>query len=67
MTFESFVFDQPASRVIFGAGSLDRVGEEVRRLGVARAIVLSTPEQKDQAADVAQRLASFPRACIRRP
>jgi len=56
MTFESFVFDQPASRVIFGAGSLDRVGEEVRRLGVARAIVLSTPEQKDQAADVAQRL-----------
>ena len=52
----NFVFDQAASRVVFGFGSLSQVGEEVRRLGCARAIVLATPEQRDQADDVAQRL-----------
>ena len=28
----SFVFDQPAYRVIFGVGSLDRLPDEVTRL-----------------------------------
>lgn len=56
MTPGNFVFDQAASRVVFGFGSLSQVGEEVRRLGCARAIVLATPEQRDQADDVAQRL-----------
>jgi maleylacetate reductase len=56
MTTGSFVFDQPASRVVFGAGSLVRVAEELRRLGATRAIVLSTPEQRGQAEDVARRL-----------
>jgi len=55
----SFVYDQPASRVIFGAGSLNQVAEEVKKLGAARAIVLSTPEQLDQANDVAQRLGAL--------
>ena len=52
----SFVYDQPATRVIFGTGSLDRVAEEVKRLGAKRAIVLSTPEQRSEAEDVARRL-----------
>jgi maleylacetate reductase len=56
MSTGRFVFDQPASRVIFGAGSLNQVAEEVRKLGGARAMVLSTPEQVDQANDVARRL-----------
>ena len=51
-----FVADQPASRVIFGQGSLGRVAEEVKRLGATRAIVLSTPEQRADAEDVARRL-----------
>lgn len=53
---KSFVYDQPATRVIFGVGSLDRVAEEVKRLGARRAIVLSTPEQRGEAQDVALRL-----------
>jgi maleylacetate reductase len=53
---KSFVYDQPATRVIFGAGSLDRVAEEVTRLEARRAIVLSTPEQSSEAEDVARRL-----------
>jgi maleylacetate reductase len=52
----SFVYDQPATRVIFGVGSLDRVAEEVQRLGAKRAIILSTPEQSRDAEDVARRL-----------
>jgi len=72
MTIGSFVFDQPASRVVFGAGSLDRVPDEVRRLGATRAIVLSTPEQRTQAEDVARRLGEiavgvFPEAVMHVP
>ena len=51
----SFVYDQPARRVIFGVGSLDRLAEEVKRLG-SRALVLSTPEQRKDAERVAQQL-----------
>ena len=53
---KNFVYDQPAARVIFGAGSLDRLAEEVQRLGAKRAIVLSTPEQRADAEDAARRL-----------
>src|ERR1700720_390017 len=51
-----FVYDQPATRVIFGIGSLDRVAEEVKRLGAKRAMVLSTPEQRREAEEVARGL-----------
>jgi maleylacetate reductase len=53
---QSFVYDQPASRVIFGIGSLDRLPDEVKRLGARRAIVLSTPEQRGDAEEAARRL-----------
>jgi maleylacetate reductase len=52
----SFVYDQPASRVIFGSGSLDRLSEEVTRLGARRVIVLSTPEQRGDAEKAFRRL-----------
>jgi maleylacetate reductase len=52
----SFVYDQPATRVIFGVGSLDRLADEVKRLGAKRAIVLSTPEQQSDAEEAARRL-----------
>src|SRR5436309_9623745 len=51
-----FVYDQPATRVIFGIGSLDRLSEEVKRLGARRAIVLSTPEQRGDAEEASRRL-----------
>jgi len=47
-----FVYDILPSRVVFGIGSLERLPEEMDRLGAARALVLSTPEQKALAADV---------------
>lgn len=53
---QSFTYDQPAARVIFGAGMLDRLPAEVHRLGAKRALVLSTPEQLTTAEDAARRL-----------
>jgi len=53
---QPFVYDMPAYRVIFGIGSLDRLAEEVKRLDVRRALILSTPEQRSFAEDAALRL-----------
>jgi alcohol dehydrogenase class IV len=52
----SFIYDQPASRVIFGVGALDRLVDEVKRLGTGRALVLATPEQRALAEAAARRL-----------
>ncbi len=38
-----FVFQGSPTRVIFGRGTLDRVADELRRLGRSRALVLSSP------------------------
>ena len=38
-----FVHDSPAPRVVFGAGALDRLPEEVDRLGATRVLILCTP------------------------
>ena len=53
---DNFVFEAQPWRVVFGAGSLDRLPDEVARLGAAKALVLCTPEQRDTAEDVARRL-----------
>lgn len=53
---QNFVYDALPGRVVFGAGSLDAIADEVARLGVAKALVLATPQQQEQAQDVAQRL-----------
>ena len=55
----AFVYDQPAIRVIFGAGALDRLAEEVQRLGARRALVLATPEQRGDAEEAARRLGNL--------
>ena len=52
----SFVYTALPARVVFGVGALDKVGEEIERLGAHRALVLSTPEQRKAAEDVARRL-----------
>ncbi len=51
-------FTHPAltTRVVFGAGTIAQVGDEVGRLGHSRALVLSTPHQKDDADRLAAQL-----------
>jgi maleylacetate reductase len=51
-----FTYQPLPGRVVFGAGSLSALPVEIERLGATRALVLSTPEQREQAADVARRL-----------
>ncbi|MPZ56292.1 MAG: iron-containing alcohol dehydrogenase [Rhizobiales bacterium] len=38
-----FVHDAPAQRVVYGAGSADRIADEVARLGLGRVLVVATP------------------------
>jgi maleylacetate reductase len=52
----SFVYNGLPARVVFGAGALARLPEELDRLGARRALVLSTPEQADSARQVANAL-----------
>jgi alcohol dehydrogenase class IV len=52
----SFVYNGLPARVVFGAGALERLPAEIERLGAKRALVLSTPEQKESAARVAAAL-----------
>jgi maleylacetate reductase len=52
----SFVYTGLPGKVLFGFGTLDKVADEVRLLDCRRALVLSTPQQKVQANDLAGRL-----------
>jgi maleylacetate reductase len=51
-----FVYASHPGRVVFGAGSLAHLGREIELLGARRALVLSTPEQRASAEDIARRL-----------
>ena len=67
-----FVHQALASRVVFGAGSLQQLGKEIDALGATRALVLSTPEQAEAAHRVAELLGAraagiFPRAVMHVP
>jgi maleylacetate reductase len=52
----SFTYDQLPARVFFGAGSIERLADEVSRLGATRALVLSTPGQRRLSEEGAHRL-----------
>jgi len=52
----SFAYTQLPGRVVFGVGALEELPREIERLGATRALVLSTPEQRAQAEDIARRL-----------
>jgi alcohol dehydrogenase class IV len=54
----SFVYDALPSRVIFGVGCIEKLPEEIERLGASRALVLSTPQQGELGAEIAARLGS---------
>jgi maleylacetate reductase len=53
---DSFVFPGLTTRVVFGAGTMARAQEEVRRLGHDKALVLSTPYQEADAEKLADNL-----------
>ena len=53
-----FVYNGLPSRVIFGAGSIAQLPAELDRLGAKRALLLSTPEQKNSMQEVAKALGS---------
>lgn len=52
----AFVHEALPSRVVFGAGCVTRLPEELDRLGLGRALILSTPGRRELAADLAARL-----------
>jgi alcohol dehydrogenase class IV len=54
----SFVYQAMPSRVIFGVGCLEKLPEEIERLGAAKALVLSTPEQRQSGQEMVARLGS---------
>lgn len=55
---KDFVYNGQPSRVVFGAGAIAYLEREIELLGVNRALVLSTPGQRQQAQRVAERLGS---------
>jgi maleylacetate reductase len=52
----SFVYTGLPARVVFGVGTLEHLEREIEMLGSSRALVLCTPQQRDQAQVVADRL-----------
>src|SRR5688572_28989296 len=55
---QPFVYNGLPSRVIFGTGSISQLPAELDRLGAKRALLLSTPEQKDSLQEVSKALGS---------
>jgi maleylacetate reductase len=53
---ETFIYNGLPTRVVFGFGTISRAGEETRRIGMKRPLLLSTPQQKPQAEALAARL-----------
>jgi maleylacetate reductase len=56
--WDEFVHQSLPMRVVFGAGTSGRLGEEVDRLGLGRVLVLCTPEQEALARRIADGLGS---------
>jgi maleylacetate reductase len=51
-----FTYEALPARVVFGAGSLERLPDEAARLGTQKLLVLSTPRKRALADDIAGRL-----------
>lgn len=52
----SFLYVAQPTRVLFGAGTLSQVGQELERLGARRALVLCTPNQAEDATRLSEAL-----------
>lgn len=49
---DSFEYNANPGRVVFGSGSLQKLPSEVQRLNLSNPLILSTPQQVDQAETV---------------
>src|SRR3546814_7185941 len=49
---KQFIHDMRTGRIIFGAGSVAQLSDEIARIGAKRPFLLSTPEQLEQAESV---------------
>ena len=72
MPVGAFVYQARPQRVVFGVGTIAKVAEEAARLGIKRALVISTPEQKAHGEEVAALLGpafgvAFPGARMHTP
>jgi len=56
MIMNNFTYNALPGRIIFGAGSLQLLADEIDRLGCKRAMVMTTPEQATQGDMVAELL-----------
>src|ERR1700735_702240 len=50
----TFTYASHPQRVVFGAGALSRLGEEVDLIGARRVLILSTPDQRRDAERIAE-------------
>lgn len=53
---QDFIYQSAPGRVVFGAGSLSKVAEEIKALGCRRALLLSTPFQAPDVEALAETL-----------
>ena len=58
MSMQLFRYEPLPSRVVFGTGTIDLLGEEAARLGGQKILVLSTPQQTELGHSICARLGS---------
>ncbi|TKA61173.1 hypothetical protein B0A49_06592, partial [Cryomyces minteri] len=51
---DSFEYNANPGRVVFGSGSLQKLPDKIKRLNLSSPLLLSTPQQGDQANDLKQ-------------
>ena len=68
----TFTYEAQRYRVLFGEGTLARAADEADRLGIKRALILTTPQQRDDGSKLGRVLghrlaAEFPEAVMHTP
>ncbi|CAN0461329.1 unnamed protein product, partial [Phaeothamnion confervicola] len=53
---QNFTYEAASVRVLFGVGTLDQLANELARLGISRALILTTPGRQQQASSIASML-----------
>jgi len=56
---QSFIYDQPASRIIFGSGTSNRLHEELKRLTINRPFFITTPGRRHDAEQAVKALSEI--------
>lgn len=56
---KDFIYNSLPAKVIFGSGTVSKLVEETKALGITRALVLTTPSQRDIGQDIAEKLGSL--------